>query len=114
MPSRLTNRYQGYRRLEPSKLAEEAGLFELAQSLCEGCSVFHVMNQIPEQTEDLYTLLCDDEFVISFEVPRGKLPLSAVDVVKAPIGDYRSKLRQGKHRIRLDMTLESVRALLCS
>jgi hypothetical protein len=67
---------------------------------------------VPEQCEDLYVLLCDDNLVVSFEVPRGKMPLQAEQIVEAPIAEYRDKIGQGKYRIRLDETLKNARVLL--
>ena len=112
MPSRLTNRFEGYRRLQPAKFQRDAALLELVQSLGIDGSVFHILNEIPEQGEDLFTLLCDDQLVVSFEVPRGKIPLYAADIVKVSIAEYRNKIGQGKHRMRLDETLKNARVLL--
>lgn len=36
---------------------------------------------VPEQGQDLFTLLCDDQHVLSFEVPHGKVPLEAEEFV---------------------------------
>ncbi|RFZ88227.1 hypothetical protein D0Y60_10355 [Shinella sp. WSJ-2] len=113
MPSRLTNRFEGYTRLQPEKFERHAALLELIQSLGIVGSVFYVLSEIPEQGEDLLTLLCDDQLVISFELPRQKIQLSAVDIVKVPVAEYRAKIGQGKHRIRLDETLKNARILLC-
>jgi len=112
MPSRLTNRFEGYPRLQPENLETDTALVDLVLSLGITGSVFHVLNQVPEQCEDLYILLCDDHLVISFEVPRGKIPLQAERIVETPIAEYRHKIGQGKSRIRLDETLKQARALL--
>jgi hypothetical protein len=112
MPSRLTNRFEGYRRLQPEKVEGDAALLRLVQSLGIAGSVFHVLNEVPEQGEDLFTLLYDDELVVSFEVPRGAMPGHVVDIVKIPVAEYRNNIGQGKHRIRLDETVKNARVLL--
>ena len=110
--SRLTNRFEGYRRLQAVYSKRDADLIELFQSHSIAGSVFHLLREIPEQGEDLYTVLCDDQLVVSFEVPRGKLPLSAEKITEVPIAQYRRQLGQGKNLMRLDQTLRDARTLL--
>lgn len=112
MPSRLINRFEGYRTLQPAQFERDAALLERVQSLGIRGSVFHVLNEIPAQGEELFTPLCDHQLVVSFEVPRGKIPLCAEDIVKVPIAEYRNKIGQGKHRIRFDETLKNARVIL--
>jgi hypothetical protein len=112
MPSRLTNRFEGYPRLQPETSRGDAALVDLVRSQGITASVFHVLDHVPEQCEDLYILLCDDNLVVSFEVLHGKMPLQADQIVDTPINEYRHKIGQGKHRIRLDETLKNARVLL--
>ncbi len=112
MAARLTNRFETYRRLQPERSEFAAALVELVRSLGLDGSVFHVIQDVPEQGEDLVTLLSDDQTVISFEVPRGRVPLEAEEVIKIPVAEYRHKIGQGKDRIRLDETLKHARVLL--
>lgn len=85
---------------------------ELVQALGVPGSIFHVLHVVPEQGEDLYTLLCDDQRVLSFEVPRGESPLQAKEVTEVSVAEYRRSIGQGKRRIRLDETVKNVNALL--
>ncbi|WP_141683874.1 hypothetical protein [Rhizobium sp. AC27/96] len=112
MVSRLTNRLEGHPRLQAENSEQDAALLELVRSLGVAGSVFHILNEVLEQGEDLYTLLCDDQLVISFEVPRGQRSLQAKEFVEVSATEYRHKMGQGKNRIRLDETLKNARALL--
>lgn len=108
----MTDRSKIYRQLEPENSDRDAALIGLIQTLGQNGEVFHVLQDIPEQGEDVFTILCDDHTVISFDVPYGRLPIEAEDVVKTPVAEYRHKIGQGKSRIRLDETLKQFRSSL--
>jgi hypothetical protein len=111
LTSRLTDRFEQYPELEPESSAQHAALIDLVHRLGISGSVFHVVEHVVDQGEDLYTLLCDDQLVVSFEVPRGTSPLVAEEVSQRTVSQYRQDIGQGKKLIRLDRTLNSLRAL---
>lgn len=112
MASRLTDRFEPYPRLDEKSCEPSAALLDLLYRLEVEGSVFHVIEHIPEQTEDVFTVLCDDQIVLSFEVPRNTSPLIAEGLKRKPVAQYRLEIGQGKKRIRLDRTLENVWTLL--
>jgi hypothetical protein len=71
-------------------------------------TVFHVLNHIPEQYEDIYTVLVDDRSVVTFEIPRAAGALTLKELSVFSLRQY----RQGKPRIRLDRAAEDARKLL--
>lgn len=98
--------------LTPNEVISHARLVSLmAQNGATG-AVFHVLGHIPEECEDLYTVLVDGRLVVEFEVPR--LPGSAaVEQFKATaLKEYRDALGQGKRRLRLDWATEDARKQL--
>ena len=65
----LPDRYEVYALLPED--ARRAELLTLINRVCPGGSIHHVLGYIPEQAEDVYTILVDDHSVVSFDVPRG-------------------------------------------
>ena len=61
--------------LQPLQNGQHAELIGLMAANGVRGTVFHVLSHIPEQYEELYTVLVDDRSVVTFEVPRtaGKL-----------------------------------------
>ncbi|MGJ5202309.1 hypothetical protein [Bradyrhizobium sp. HKCCYLR20261] len=67
--ARLTDRDQ-FDLLLPED-AYRAELLGQLDRVCPSGSIYHVLKLIPEQCEDVYTILVDDHTVASFDVPRG-------------------------------------------
>ena len=108
-PERLDDKYR------PSRLHADELNAELIHLMAAGGaagSVFHVLRHIPEQGEDLYTILVDDRMVVHFEVPRRSRPPIAEDVRIVPLAQYRHGIGQGRARIRLDRAVEDARRFL--
>lgn len=108
----IKNHSEIYRRLQPDKSERDAALMQLVKSLGQDGEVFHVLRDIPEQGEDVLTILCDDHTVVSFDLPYGRVPLEAEEVVITPVAEYRHEIGQGKSRIGLDETLKYVQPSL--
>ncbi|MBR1176137.1 hypothetical protein JQ617_19435 [Bradyrhizobium sp. KB893862 SZCCT0404] len=110
-PQRLDDRYKS-RILQPNESSRDADLINLMAANGERGAVFHVLNHIPEQYEDIYTVLIDDRSVVTLEIPRaaGALTVKELDVFS--LRQYRDELGQGKRRIRLDRAVEDARTLL--
>lgn len=110
-PKRLHDKYKS-RILQPDENSRDAILITLMTANGERGTVFHVLNHIPEQYEDIYTVLIDDRSVVSFEIPRTAGALTVKELKVFSLSQYRDELGQGKHRIRLDRAAEDARKLL--
>ncbi|WP_156384822.1 hypothetical protein [Rhizobium sp. Leaf453] len=75
--------------------------------------VFQILRHIPEQGEDLYTVLVDDSLVVEFEVTRTTKMTAVSEFSSFSLATYRYELGQGKDRIRLDQAARHARKLLC-
>jgi hypothetical protein len=75
-------------------------------------TVFHVLNNIPEQYEDIYTVLIDDRSVVTFDIPRTVGALTVKELRVFSLSQYRDELGQGKSPMRLDRAAEDARILL--
>jgi hypothetical protein len=75
-------------------------------------TVFHMLDHIQEQYEEIYTVLVDDRSVVTFEVPRTAGTLTVEKFRVSPLAQYRDELGQGKSRMRLDRAAEDARKLL--
>lgn len=104
-PQRLYDKYKTHQ-------ISDADLIALIEANGAGGKIFHLLDRLPEQYEDLYTVLVDDRLVVRFEVPRTTESRTVRDFRIAQIAQYRNELGQGKHRIRLDQAIESARKLL--
>jgi hypothetical protein len=103
---RLHDKYKS-RTLQPHQSSQDADLIGLmaANGVCG--TVFHMLDHIPEQFEDIYTVL-----VVTFEVPRTAGTLTVEEFCVSPLAQYRNELGQGKSRIRLDRAAEDARKFL--
>ncbi|MGJ5092390.1 hypothetical protein ACQR18_09950 [Bradyrhizobium oligotrophicum] len=110
--ARLKDRYE-LNALLPED-ARRAELLTLIDRLCPGGSIHHVLWHIPEQAEDVYTILVDDHSVVSFDVARGRDPMILTEVRIQSLKEFRHEIGQGKDRIRLDGAAERARKLLGS
>ncbi|MGJ5140164.1 hypothetical protein ACQR1V_19415 [Bradyrhizobium oligotrophicum] len=110
--ARLRDRYE-LNALLPEDV-RRAELLTLIDRLCPGGSIHHVLWHIPEQAEDVYTILVDDHSVVSFDVPRGRDPMILTGVRIQSFRQFRNEIGQGKDRIRLDGAAERARKLLGS
>src|SRR6187402_613138 len=100
-PQRLHDKYQPS-ILKPHEGGRDADLVNLLAANGERGTVFHVLKHIPEQYEDIYTVLIDDRSIVTFEVPRAAGVLTVKDLSVFALSQYRNELGQGKRRIRLD------------
>jgi len=110
--ARLPDRYEVYALLPED--VRRAELLSLINRVCPGGSIHHVLRFIPEQAEDVYTILVDDHSVVSFDVPRGSHPMIPTEVRIQGFKEFRDRIGQGKERIRLDGAVEQARKLLGS
>ncbi|MGJ4926906.1 hypothetical protein ACQR1I_02770 [Bradyrhizobium sp. HKCCYLS2038] len=108
--ARLTDRYH-VRRLLPED-AYRAELLGQLDRICPGGSIYHVLRQIPEQCEEVYTILVDDHTVVGFDVPRGSGPTVLTAVTIQSFANYQSQIGQGKERIRLQRAAERAREMI--
>ena len=66
----------------------------------------YVLQWIPDQEHDLYCILIDGLFILSFEVPRSEAHSTAsVDMEEISIQDWRKNTRKGG-RLQLDIALK--------
>lgn len=100
------------RTLHPQESSRDADLISLMAANGEGGTVFHVLNHISEQYEDIYTALIDDRTVVTFEIPRAAGAMTVKELRVFSLSQYREELGQGKRRIRLDRAVEDARKLL--
>lgn len=110
-PQRLHDKYKSS-VLQPDENGRDADLINLMAANGERGTVFHVLNHIMEQYEDIYTVLIDDRSVVTFEIPRTAAELTINELNIFPLSQYRDRLGQGKRRIRLDRAVEDARKLL--
>lgn len=109
-PQRLNDRYSTY-VLQPDREMSDAELVALMSEHGVRGFIFQILRHIPEQGEDLYTVLVDDNFVVEFEVPRTtKMTVSEFSCFS--LARYRHELGQGKSRICLDQATANARKLL--
>jgi hypothetical protein len=97
--------------LQPN-VSRDADLIALIKANGTAGSIFQLLAQIPEQGEDLYTVLVDDLSVLTFEVDRISDNPVAREFRSSPLARYRDELGQGKRRIRLDHAVENARKML--
>jgi len=110
-PQQPQDRYKS-RALQPDEGSRDADLINLMAANGERGTVFHVLNLITEQYEDIYTVLIDDRSVVTFEIPRAAGALSVKELSVFSLRQYRDELGQGKCRMRLDRAVEDARKLL--
>jgi hypothetical protein len=110
-PQRLHDKYKS-RILQPHESSQDADLISLMAANGLRGTVFHVLNNIPEQYEDIYTVLIDDRSVVTFEIPRTAGALTVKELSVFSLSQYRDELGQGKSRMRLDRAAEDARKLL--
>jgi hypothetical protein len=109
-PQRLHDRYSSY-VLQPARVPHDAKLIALLYGCGVRGTVFQILKHIPEQGEDLYTVLVDDRLVVEFEVSRTAEMETVGELCSSPLNVYRDELGQGKGRIRLDRATENARKL---
>ncbi|MGJ4952929.1 hypothetical protein [Bradyrhizobium sp. HKCCYLS20291] len=108
--ARLTDRYQ-----VDLLLPEDAYRTELLgqiDNVCPSGSIYQVLSSIPEQCEDVYTILVDDHTVVSFDVLRGGRPMVLTEVTIQSFADYRNQIGQGKERIKLQRAAQRAREMI--
>ena len=110
-PQRLHDKYKS-RILQPHESSRDADLIGLMAANGERGTVFHVLNHIQEQYEDIYTVLIDDRSVVTFEIPRAAGAMTVKELSVFSLSQYREELGQGKRRIPLDRAAEDARKLL--
>lgn len=110
-PQRLNDRYSTY-VLQPDQEMSDAKLVALMSEHGVRGLVFQILSHTPEQGEDLYTLLVDDNLVVQFEVPRTTKMTVVSEFSSFSLATYRHELGQGKSRIRLDQATANARRLL--
>ncbi|MGJ4890460.1 hypothetical protein ACQR1Y_19850 [Bradyrhizobium sp. HKCCYLRH3099] len=108
--ARLTDRDQ-FDLLLPED-AYRAELLGQLDRVCPSGSIYHVLKLIPEQCEDVYTILVDDHTVASFDVPRGGRPMALTAVEIQSFADYRNQIGQGKERIKLQRAAQHAREMI--
>jgi len=111
LPQRLNDRYSTY-VLQPDREISDAELVALMSEHGVRGVVFQILRHIPEQGEDLYTVLVDDSLVVEFEVPRTTRMTAVSEFSIFSLAMYRHELGQGKSRIRLDQATANARKLL--
>jgi hypothetical protein len=74
--------------------------------------VFHVLAHIPEQSEDIYSILMDGSHLIRFEISYSDGPYSISNAIFCTIAEARNKFRQGKTRLALDRAVADAKAIL--
>jgi len=111
LPQRLNERYSTY-VLQPDREISDAELVALMSEHGVRGVVFQILRHIPEQGEDLYTVLVDDSLVVEFEVPRTTRMTAVSEFSIFSLAMYRHELGQGKSRIRLDQATANARKLL--
>lgn len=110
-PQRLNDRYSTC-VLQPDREMSDAELVALMSEHGVRGSVFQILRHIPEQGEELYTVLVDDSLVVEFEVPRTTKMTVVSEFSSFSLATYRHQLGQGKSRIRLDQATANARKLL--
>lgn len=110
-PQRLNDKYSTY-VLQPDRVMRDAELVALMSEHDVRGFVFQILRHIPEQGEDLYTVLVDDSLVVEFEVPRTTKMTTVSEFSSFPLAMYRHELGQGKSRIRLDHATTNAHKLL--
>jgi hypothetical protein len=110
-PQRLHDKYKS-RILQPDESRQDADFICLMRANGVVGTVFHVLKWIPEQYEDVYTVLIDDRSVVTFEIPRTAGALAVKELRVFSLGRYRDEVGQGKSRMRLDRAAEDARKLL--
>jgi hypothetical protein len=110
-PNRLNDRDQ-ISLLLPSADRRDDVLVQAVVDLGGEGSVYHLLAHIPEQGEDIYTVLIDDHSVACFELSRedGSIIRERASVIS--FDQYRSQIGQGKRRIRLDKAAANARELV--
>lgn len=95
-------------RLRPIAGARDAKIYRALRSIIESGSVFYVLEDVPEQCEDLFSILVDDRNVVGFELDRTDPSASPVNVERESIEDYR-KATGAFGRAKLRVALELAR-----
>jgi hypothetical protein len=98
--------------LDPEAEGRTGLLVEIARELAGGGSVFHVLSDMPGQEEDMYEILVDDHWVVSFELPRRPGKVLPEECVVTPFANYRNRIGQGKSRMRLDRAAADAREII--
>lgn len=128
---RLTERYdvESIRVLRgelcPWPKTDGTPLSEIIDGIVPGGSVFHILNDIPEDTGIELTVLLDGKTVVYFELPwarkrtifgRYRAPThvlqTPVDVELWTLVEFRRKIGQGKTRILLDKAVADATRIL--
>lgn len=109
---RLEDRYDVESiRLKPETSARDSKIFEAVSSIGLRGTTLHLLNEVPDQFEDQYTVLIDAKLVVSFELLRGVSDASPKNARIWFLADYRREIGQGRHRIMLDRAASAAREI---
>jgi hypothetical protein len=102
--SRLANA-----KLNPESDARDALIMRAVRSIIDMGSVYYVLTDTPEQTEDIFVVLVDDRLVVSFELERDNPDAEPSDVGQYTIEQYRAAPGEDIDQIELQIALELAR-----
>lgn len=98
-------------RLRPEGNHRDQILVDRLRILDVEGTVYHLMEEIPDQFEDFYTIMVDDRLVVRFALGRGPDAVPE-DIQIETLNDHRQRIGQGKARIRLDRWVDATRILM--
>ena len=68
-------------------------IYDAAREACAKATTYFVISHTPEQFEDVFAVLADDQVVVVFELPRDGSTSSPLNVVTYAVHDYQKRLR---------------------
>jgi hypothetical protein len=92
-------------KLDPVSRERDARIFRAVRRICQTGTVFYVLTDTPEQTEDVFRILVDDTKVVSFELKRDSSEALPADVQIYTVDEYKNAV-SGLAKTELKIALE--------
>ncbi len=83
-------------------------MLEALASIGETGRVYYVVLHTPDQLEDIYSILIDDNRVVTFELERGRAKPKPVEVEVVSVETFRRGFR-GTYRKQFELKLEAAK-----
>jgi hypothetical protein len=96
-------------RLHPDASARSSRIYRALRHITSAGSVFYVLTDTPEQLEDVFRILVDDEKVVGFELERQDPKALPTEIQQYSVEEYMNAIGGGFSGMKLRFALELAR-----
>ena len=96
-------------RLRPDASARSSRVYRALRQITDEGSVFYVLEDTPDQYEDVLGILVDDKMIVDFELTRGDPDALPMDVNRHSVEEYRETITDDFMKARFRIALELAR-----